>query len=268
MIYNAYSGSEKEYHKVCIKSGGHIFSKKGRRIHRPEGREDWLLFYVASGCEEFRLKDIVLAQEGSFILYRPGEAQIHHSPGEGTAEFYYVHFNAPDGLDLMGLESSRVYPAAPTTYARDLFEEILEELQLKKPCFEAICVADLFRLLGFFARQAAATEENPVADAKRFSLVLQKMNRDFGAKTSLAEYAEMCHLSKFHFLRSFKEQTGYPPLEYRNKIRMDHAKTLLKDGNLSVGEISATLGFSSPSYFCDAFKKKFGISPKEFCRLP
>ena len=77
----------------------------------------------------------------------------------------------------------------------------------------------------------------------------------------------MCHMSKYHFLRVFKAVTGTTPLEYRSRIRIDHAKELLKNSNFSVSEIGEALGYSSLAYFSVAFKKATGLSPTEYCAL-
>ena len=74
----------------------------------------------------------------------------------------------------------------------------------------------------------------------------------------------MCSMSKFHFLRVFRSITGASPIEYRNRIRIEHAKALLSDTFLTVSEIGSRVGYASPSYFSDAFKKEVGISPKEY----
>ena len=71
-------------------------------------------------------------------------------------------------------------------------------------------------------------------------------------------------MSKFHFLRVFKDITGTSPLEYRNSIRLDHAKELLEDTNIPINEISREVGYSSDTYFCDVFKTKIGMSPSSY----
>ena len=74
----------------------------------------------------------------------------------------------------------------------------------------------------------------------------------------------MCCMGKFHFLRIFKEFTGCSPMEYRNTIRLEHAKELLTDTDLFIEEISQRVGFASNVYFCDAFKSKVGLSPSQY----
>lgn len=74
----------------------------------------------------------------------------------------------------------------------------------------------------------------------------------------------MCNMSMFHFLRIFKDVTGASPLEYRNKIRLDHAKELLLDTNIPINEIGRSIGYSSGAYFCAVFKEKIGMNPSQY----
>ena len=82
--------------------------------------------------------------------------------------------------------------------------------------------------------------------------------------TSLEDFANMCNMSKYHFLRTFLQITGKSPIEYRNDIRLSHAAEMLTEERLSVEEVGATVGYSSASYFSSAFKKKFSVSPKQY----
>ena len=77
MIFNAYSESSDGLFGVSVKSAGHIFAENGRRVSRPTGREDWLLFYVAKGTERFTLDGETDAPEGSFIIFKPHQKQEH-----------------------------------------------------------------------------------------------------------------------------------------------------------------------------------------------
>ena len=90
------------------------------------------------------------------------------------------------------------------------------------------------------------------------------MNKEYYLNDSLDDYAKMCNMSKFHFLRVFKKITGASPLEYRNHIRLDHAKEQLLDTALAVNEIGGNVGYPSANHFCDAFKKKMGMSPSQY----
>jgi len=262
--FSAYQDTDIGIAGVSVVSSGHIFAQYGREIDRPYGRPDYLLLYIAKGKEHFFLENETVADEGSFIFFRPFEKQHHIYRESKTGEFYYVHFNAQQDFDLFGFESSRVYTAKPSVKLRDIFEEIISELQTKQPAYELICVSKLFNIMSLLNRE---TEKKSAPESRYFdkiSFVIQKMNKEYHNNCTLDEYAKMCNMSKFHFLRVFKSITGFSPVEYRNRIRTDHAKELLEDTDIPINEIGRNVGYSSGAYFCDAFKAKFGMSPSQY----
>lgn len=266
MIYNAYSELTESLFGLQVKSCGHIFAQHGRTISRPNGREDWLLFYVAKGRERFTLRQEAIAEEGSFLFFRPFERQEHVYIGEKPGEFYYVHFMAPSDFDLFGLESSHIYATRPSMDICTLFEQILNELQRKQSHYEQIA-ASLFLTLGSSLKRLCDPLPLPRQKyADKISFVIQNMHKEYWQDTSLETYAAMCNMSKYHFLRTFKAITGQAPLTYRNEIRLAHARELLEDRMLTIGEVAERSGYTSPNYFCDAFKKKLGISPQQYRR--
>jgi len=264
MIFNAYQDSDVGIAGISVVSSGHIFAQRGRKIDRPTGRSDFLLFYVVSGKERFFLEHESIAEEGSFVFFRPHEKQQHIYEENKTGEFYYIHFNAPDTFDLFGFESSRVYTAKPNVKVRDLFEEMISELQTKQPAYETICVSKLFNITALLHREIEKKSSPEGRYFDRISFIIQNMNKEYQNNRTLDEYAKMCNMSKFHFLRVFKSVTGSSPLEYRNKIRLDHAKELLEATSLPINEIGNNVGYSSGPYFCDAFKRKYGLSPTQY----
>jgi len=171
---------------------------------------------------------------------------------------------APESFDMLGLESSIVYNAKPSSKVRDLFEEVLTELQSKQPHYEKVCVLKLFEIISLLSRRIEKEIGIHKKHSDKITFVIQSMNKEYYKNYTLWDYAKMCNMSKYHFLRIFRNITGFSPLEYRNRIRLEHAKDLLEDLSLPINEIGFQLGFSSPSYFCEAFKKKTGISPKKY----
>jgi AraC-like DNA-binding protein len=250
---------------ISLKSCGHIFSKKGRRIDRPVGREDWLLFYVAKGTEAFTLKDgDANAPAGSFIFYRPGEPQSHRYFGDKTGEFYYIHFTAPEDFSLFGFESSRIYRSLPSLQINELFEEVIREVQTKEYGYEKISISRFFSLICLFERRCRGISEKPKKHEGEISAVIQIMNKEYYVNYTLSDYAEMARMSKYHFLRTFKEIIGLSPFEYRAGIRLERAAELLRLGTAPIGEIAASVGYNSQNYFSDAFKSYHGLSPTDY----
>ncbi len=264
MIYNAYADKRKEVSGIEIVSCGHIFAKPEREIYRPSGRDDWLFFYVASESECFYLNSTEIATPGSFIIYAPHEKQHHIYKGSKTAEFYFVHFKCdrlPDGISL---KTSTLYHTRFNRSICDTLEGIIDETLNKQPLYQNLSVYKLLHALTQLERDVLCINHPEGEKFERIARVIQHINKSYNGNFTLKDYADMSAMSKYHFLRLFEKIVGSTPIEYRNNIRLQHAVDLLLEEKLSVDEIGSIVGYSSASYFSSAFKKKFGVSPKQY----
>ena len=81
---------------------------------------------------------------------------------------------------------------------------------------------------------------------------------------SLDTLTDMTHVSKYHLVHAFTKEYGVSPINYMISCRIEEAKQLLKNDDYTLSFITRMLGFSSPSYFSQTFKKIVGISPNEY----
>ena len=82
----------------------------------------------------------------------------------------------------------------------------------------------------------------------------------------LATLAELARLSPYHFSRSFKHSFGMPPHRYHANRRIERAKHLLANRELSVTAIALDVGFSETSTFSAAFHRLTGQTPSRYRR--
>lgn len=75
---------------------------------------------------------------------------------------------------------------------------------------------------------------------------------------------KMFPISPATLIKQFEKETGKTITQYRNDKRMEYAAILLQDWNSTVIDVANRVGICSPSHFAAEFKKKFGISPKEY----
>jgi AraC-like DNA-binding protein len=85
-------------------------------------------------------------------------------------------------------------------------------------------------------------------------------------KHSLDDLAKLAAMSKFHFLRSFKDSTGLTPHAYLNNIRVERAKNLLLTTDNNISDIALECGFSDQAHLNRAYKKIYGTSPGKIVR--
>ena len=94
--------------------------------------------------------------------------------------------------------------------------------------------------------------------------VLLYINDNYSSKLDIATLAKIANYSDYHFLRFFKSITGKTVTQYINSLRLEKACQLLDSSNLSISEISYSVGFSDTSYFIKVFKKHYLVSPSKF----
>ena len=93
---------------------------------------------------------------------------------------------------------------------------------------------------------------------------LLRLAEDGGLLTSVAEMAALCHLSEPYFRKLFRSGMGVCPVTYRKRLRLERALAYLEYGEVSVGEISEMLGYTSVSHFIKEFGQSYGISPLRY----
>lgn len=84
---------------------------------------------------------------------------------------------------------------------------------------------------------------------------------------SLDELARVSMLSKFHFLRAFKEAFNQTPHQFITELRVEKAKSLLANTALEVSEIGRSVGFDTASTFSRTFRNATGVYPTRFRAL-
>lgn len=90
------------------------------------------------------------------------------------------------------------------------------------------------------------------------------MQKNFVRDISLDDVSKAINMNPYYFSKLFKEETGVNFIDYLTRIRIEHAKMLLKNDRLSIKEVCVNSGYSNPNYFSRIFKKYVGKTPTEF----
>ena len=103
---------------------------------------------------------------------------------------------------------------------------------------------------------------SPYADA--IKQVLLYVQSHFAEPISVKDAAALIDYSDAHFMRVFKKETGFTFVDYLSDYRLRYAAYLLRESTESVSEIASMCGFESASYFTRCFRRKYGMSPRDF----
>ena len=90
---------------------------------------------------------------------------------------------------------------------------------------------------------------------RRIKKAIDYMNINIKERIQLADLADASGYSLSHFKMKFREEIGITPAEYVIMQKVDMAKKMLIESDVSITDVAFSLGFSSSNYFCTVFKK-------------
>ena len=94
--------------------------------------------------------------------------------------------------------------------------------------------------------------------------ILYYIDKNMSENVKIEKLAEELGISKFNFIKRFKSSTNVTPHQFIIKKKLERSKNLLKEGSLSLTDITYILNFSDQSHFSNSFKKMYGMTPREF----
>ncbi len=198
------------------------------------------------------------------IMYRP-ELLSRNASDLTSLPGYHVLFNLEPKFRENHQFNSRLHlTPGQTSGIIPLIEEIENELESNNPGRLFMASARFYSLLGHLCRIYSDKDINSNRQLIRIGKALGLLENSIKRHVSLAELSELTAMSVSTLNRSFKEATGYSPVEYHLKIRIKKAGEILCSTNLSITEVANRTGFDDSNYFSRQFKKTTGISPLEF----
>lgn len=235
-------------------------------VIRSSGRVDYHIFYLAEGKADIHENgEVIHLSAGDFVLYPPKAPQKYTRLP--YSKDYWVHFNGFQTAEILN-DACLVFGisrAEESIGIRKLFTDLITENSLKTENSVSAEKGILLTLLYTLGRTAAGKGSPRQNEAVHKAV--SYINENYACDFTNEFLAEKYNLSLGRFEHIFKAETGISPSAYRQKLRIENAKSLLSSTSLSVLEISMLSGFSDQLYFSRIFKRKTGVSPSEYRRL-
>ncbi|MEV7502716.1 AraC family transcriptional regulator [Streptomyces sp. NPDC093018] len=135
---------------------------------------------------------------------------------------------------------------------------VLAPLYLREMVYRVLQAEQYERLIAIAASEVVG---NPVSD------VIAYVQHNMSDPLTVSDMAERVSMSPSAFSHLFREVTGKSPYQFVKEMRLNRARDLLIEQQMSVTKVSRTVGYSSTSHFINEFRDRFGATPRAYCNL-
>lgn len=259
---------------LCIVCSGH--SDKARCepgwAWKPRVHPDYNLWYVVSGKGEMRINgDSYPISGGSCFLLRPGDHIRATQHMDDRLTVIYHHFEAYNRLTNEPVRSEQLPPRhifASGTYSLEQDVNRLLEITDRNEEgwmeeFGLLMKLILFRL--YRDHVASAAEGETAARHKRLiDHVIRDLRDNIGSEIDYGGLAAKFSVNARYLSQLFKKVTGLPLKEYRTKLRMERALSLLQETSLNISQVADALGYKDIYHFSKQFKLYYKQAPTAY----
>lgn len=229
------------------------------------------LFYVVSGTGRFHVEEHFFpVAADDLVVINPNVEHTELSRDNRPLEYIVL---GVEGLEFSPTqEDDSRYCVMSLQGQREeilpLLRSLLREAALKQTGYELVCQ----NILEIMAVQLGRRVELSSSTSGRYTskecaLVRRYIDSHFKENITLSQLSDLVHINKYYLVHTFSREYGVSPISYLISRRLQESKYLLTRTNHSLSQISHMLGFSSPSYFSQSFRRAEKMSPLEYRKL-
>ncbi|MDF2962632.1 MAG: hypothetical protein K0S39_4367 [Paenibacillus sp.] len=228
-----------------------------------------IIFLVVKGTVHYHIGGTtVTLSKGEGLFMPQGILRSAESEETDPHQMYSIHFrDLPlDQLSHFMDQSYKWIRPLGYDYLKQRFSVLNECWIGKMPCYEMICQGILLEILGMVQRELVSGEI-PSSRRNLAIRVQQYIVQNYREPLRLKDLAEHVDRSPNYISNVFKEVIGRTPVEYMHEVRVTAARELLLTTNMTIGEISESLGYCDQTYFNFMYKKIVGHPPSHLLKM-
>ena len=228
-------------------------------------RDNWnsyLFIHIRKGRMRIRYEEKeFIATENTFVFLNCYKPHLYQAEEETIFDWFHFSGNASDDyFELLFRKSGCIFSIDNNIVIYNCMTSILSMAENDQIEEDAVSIA-IHKILYELRQLSNRTDETQIKSIRNAIKYLENHYQEQINLTDLANYAG---LSPYHFSRVFKKHMNCSPYQYLISYRINNAKKLLHNTNLTVQEIAFTIGFNSVSHFITLFKKHTNLSPKKY----
>jgi len=250
--------------RLFIVSMGWWPTAQGHFTHRATGLQEHILIYCLKGKGWFESRGKRWrVQEGDCLFVLAGEPHSYGADKNDPWGIAWAHFSGTEAQELItAIDASPENPivrVGEKLAIAELFAEMrrafLNGFSLHVQKYAASCLRHALDLMAYHSSLGLPRRAKDL----HLEAALKYMENHLTEKLTVAAIASVVHMSVSHFITQFKAKTGFPPMDYLIRMRIQKACEYLEtERNLPVSQVAQMVGYEDAYYFSRIFKKTVG----------
>jgi len=243
-------------------------TEEGRLFH---AHAHYQLHFIVSGVGAYDVKSCspIAVRPGTFFIIPPDQAHRISLPGNVPLLEYLVDMVAEGENDpvrnLLDNELGNLRAFTGISMNLKFFEVKREQFSGGNPYEHQVAVLGLFSwLYSFCARHFTARHLAVIESPDVVELALEVLQNNVEKVMDLEMLARRVGINRFSLVRKFSRQLGIAPMKYFVRLKLESAAVMLRESELTVGEIAERLCFSDQFHFSKRFKVAYAVSPVRY----
>ena len=247
---------------LLINTSGYYEATLPFETYNSIGRNDYYLMYITNGQINFEIDDSLhIAKCGDFVIFPPNHKYKYAA--NPPTYYLYVHFTgsyADRFLKECGFNDLPcIISGEFSTEMQSKFNKLIDTFLYNEPLAIQNCASVLQEIILDIAMGELDKRDNsPLKNSLKY------IHDFYTGKIDIPYLAKIENLSNSRYVTNFKKQTGKSPNEYIIDLRLQLAKSLLENTNMSIKQISERVGYTDQYFFSRLFKKHIGVSPQKY----
>lgn len=237
-------------------------------------REEFIIHFVLSGAGFYSVNGVTYSlHAGEMFLIRPGGPTVYCADTNDPWSYMWIGFKGlrTDAiLKQCGFTQNRlVLPSPSESELEECFDELFEHV-VQDYAGSLYREAILLKLMALLVKTRSeylkkeGTHEDFLGKNPHLDAAIDYINTHYMKNISVADIADHVGISQGYLNRIFNERAKLTVQNYLLQFRMYKAANLLVGSTLSVKEIADNVGYADQLVFSKAFKRQFGVSPKNY----
>lgn len=242
----------------------------GHFVNRPDGCSEHVLIVClrGSGWAEAGGRRQHL-ERGDVVGLRANHGHLYGASDEDPWAIAWVHFTGSEAVAWLEHATGRRAPLANCHTPADRLDSlgvdrIHSSLAAGYGLPELLDAAAALRTCLASVSRRRAQNSTALSAQERVNGSIELIRKNWTKPYNLPELAAAAGVSVTHYTAIFRRQTGFPPIDFLIRQRIQHGATLLATTSNPISEIATECGFHDPYYFSRSFARIMGSSPRSY----